>query len=73
MGIKFNADEIFEIAERIEKNGSRFYRAASEIVSNEGTKKSLLKLAEMENAHLKIFTIMRQDLTEKEKESAVKK
>ena len=26
MGIDFNADEVFEIAEQIERNGAKFYR-----------------------------------------------
>ena len=30
MGIDFNADEVFEIAEQIERNGAKFYRNVAE-------------------------------------------
>ena len=30
MGLDFNADEVFEIAEQIERNGAEFYRTAAE-------------------------------------------
>ena len=30
MSIVFNADEILEMAEQIERNGAKFYRRASE-------------------------------------------
>ena len=33
MNYDFNADEIFEMAERLEKNGAAFYRNAAEAVS----------------------------------------
>ena len=29
MGVTFNADEVFEMAEQIERNGAKFYRAAA--------------------------------------------
>lgn len=71
MGIKFNADEIFQIAERIEKNGAHFYREAAKKISDEGTKRTFLKLADMEDRHQKAFAAIRQDLSAKEKELAV--
>jgi rubrerythrin len=67
MGIRFNADEIFEIAEKIETNGANFYRRASERFSDAGTKKVLTNLAEMENHHKIIFAAMRNDLKTQEK------
>ena len=68
MPITFNADEIFEIAEEIERNAGKFYRKASGIASDKVTKKLLLDLAAMEDGHLKIFRDMRELLSDKEKE-----
>ena len=59
--ISFNADEIFEIAEQIERNGAKFYRSAA--ANAEGDARELfLRLAEMEDGHVKIFAAMRADL-----------
>jgi rubrerythrin len=69
MSITFNADEIFEMAEQIERNGSKFYREAAEMVSDKDTKKMLLELATMEDGHQKTFAQMRKELSAKEKES----
>ena len=69
MPIKFNADEIFEIAERIEIDGAKFYRDAEANSSNEKVKKMLLGLAEMEDQHKMIFALMRQDLMAEEKKT----
>jgi len=67
MSIDFNADEVFEIAEQIERNGARFYRKAAEIVTNSDEKKFLINLAKMEDDHEKIFKSMRAELTQDEK------
>ena len=55
MAITFNADEIFEIAEQIERNGQKFYSISAQRVSEPAAKKVLQDLAEMEADHLKIF------------------
>lgn len=68
MAIRFNVDEIFEMAEKIEINGAKFYRRAAGLKAAADSKKVLLDLADMEDQHRRIFAIMRQDLTEKEKE-----
>lgn len=67
MGIEFNADEVFEIAEQIERNGAKFYRTAAENIANEGKKKFLTHLAEMEDEHEQTFKTMRSQLTQDEK------
>lgn len=69
MGYEFNADEIFEIAERIEHNGGRFYRKAAENTTDAKAEQMLLKLAGMEDDHEKTFAQMRSMLTAKEKEA----
>lgn len=63
--INFNADEVFEMAEQIERNGGRFYRAAAESAGDD-MKPLLLKLAEMEDEHQKTFAEMRAELAANE-------
>jgi len=67
----FNADDIFEVAEQLERNGARFYRQAAESVSDQDAKAFLQKLAAMEDDHEKTFTQMRSALTADEKSSTV--
>ncbi len=67
MAIVFNADEVFEMAVRIEKNGAAFYRKAAGLQSDIKNQKFLEGLANMEDRHEKIFTDMRTTLTEKDK------
>ncbi len=71
MPITFNADEIFEMAEEIERNGAKFYRKAASDTSDKAAQKMLLDLAVMEDGHLEIFQAMRRKLTDKEKEPVV--
>ena len=67
MSYNFNADEIFEIAEQIERNGAKFYRIAAENITDEDKKKLLIHLAEMEDDHEKTFKTLRDELSENEK------
>lgn len=69
MGINFNADEILEIAERIERNGRRFYTKAAANTTEEEARKLLLELASMEQEHEKTFTELRSHLTNDERET----
>ncbi|HPS55938.1 MAG TPA: ferritin family protein [Sedimentisphaerales bacterium] len=71
MNISFNADEIFEMAEEIERNGAKFYRKAAKNATDGETKKMLLGLAAMEDGHEKIFAAMREELSIEEKEPTV--
>ncbi len=71
MAVVFNADEVFEMAIRIESNGAAFYRKAAALQSDIKNKKFLEGIAKMEDQHEKIFTKMRKDLTEKEKGATV--
>ena len=71
MSYDFNADEIFEIAEQMEKNGETFYRNAADAVKDSAYKQLLLKLAEMEVDHGKTFQAMRNELTAAEKSATV--
>lgn len=71
MAFDFNADEVFEMAERIERNGAAFYRKAATGASDDESRSFLLDLAAMEDDHLKTFSQMRQSLSRQEQESAV--
>jgi rubrerythrin len=62
MSITFNADEIFEMAEEIERNGAKFYRRAAKNAADRSSGAILLKLAEMEDQHEKTFAAMRKEL-----------
>jgi rubrerythrin len=67
----FNADEIFEMAIRMENNAGEFYRKAASLQSDTENKKFLESLAHMEDQHKKIFTDMRTTLKQHEKEPKV--
>ncbi len=62
----FNIDEIFEIAEQIERNGVKFYTKAAEKFVEYSKKSMLLKLADMEKEHENRFHTMRLELARKE-------
>jgi len=64
MSITFNFDEIFEMAEQIERNGARFYLSAAEKFSDSTARDKLLELAAMEERHEKTFAAIRAELTE---------
>ena len=67
----FNADDIFEMAEQMERNGAAFYRTAAAAVDGEDAKSFLLKLAAMEDDHEQTFSRMRAELTKAETSSTV--
>lgn len=67
----FNADDIFEMAEQMERNGAKFYRRAAETLSDEHLKAFLYQLAAMEENHEKTFASMRSQLTAAEKSPTV--
>jgi rubrerythrin len=72
MSYDFNADDVFEMAEQIERNGSKFYRSAAEqdfLMPDET--ELLLELARMEDQHEKVFQSMRSELSGDEKASTV--
>ena len=71
MSFEFNADEILEMAEKIERNGARFYRKAAELVKDAAVSKLLQDLAIWEDGHERIFASMRADLAHQEREPIV--
>jgi rubrerythrin len=67
----FNADDIFQIAEQLERNGARFYRTAAQAVKDDKIRDLLDSLAAMEVDHEKTFAQMRSQLTAVEKAATV--
>jgi rubrerythrin len=62
MKIYFNADEIFEMAEEIERQGARFYDKAATLFKEQGIKDMLTSLSKMEVGHEKLFASMRSEI-----------
>ena len=71
MGFEFNANDVFIMAEQMERNGAKFYRNAADGISEPGNKKLLMELAKMEEQHEKVFMAMRAELSEKVREKTV--
>ncbi|MGD8960880.1 MAG: ferritin family protein [Desulfobacterales bacterium] len=71
MSYDFNADEVFEMAEQMERNGAKFYRDAAETAADTTNKDMLIGLCKMEEAHEKMFESMRAELSSAEKTSTV--
>jgi rubrerythrin len=67
MPVTFNADEVFEMAEQIERNAAKFYQEAATKTSERQIKDVFLRLAAMEDTHLRTFQQMRTTLSDQEK------
>jgi rubrerythrin len=64
MPVLFNADEVFAIAIRIEKNGAAFYRKVAAQQAGDAARVDYLsKLAAMEDEHQQTFEAMRRELS----------
>ena len=71
MKYDFNADEIFEMAEQMERNGEGFYKKAAASIQDNAHRELLLKLAAMEVEHEKTFKAMHKDLSAAAKAATV--
>ena len=71
MQYDFNANEILQMAEQLERNGADFYRKSIEKIQDPAGKELLLSLAEMEDQHEKTFADLRSKLTTSEKAQTV--
>ena len=71
MSVIFNADEIFEMAEQVERNGAQFYRRAVEITDDSTVRDNLMRLAEMEDQHEITFASMRVEFSSGERSETV--
>jgi len=68
MNYDFNADEVLQMAEQIERNGAAFYRECAGNVKDAAAVNLLKELAAMEDEHEKTFAGMRSDLAALEKQ-----
>lgn len=71
MAFDFSADEIFEMAEQIEINGANFYREMADNISELSIRRIFLDFAAMEDIHKKVFSDMRANLSDQDRESTV--
>lgn len=62
MTVTFNAFEVFEIAEQIERNGAKFYHRAAAIFDDPDIRQLFLRLAEWETEHEKTFADMKKKI-----------
>ncbi len=67
MPVKFSANEVFEMAVEIEINGAKFYRHSVKCISDAKLKKLFNELADKEDQHKMVFSLMREELNAKEK------
>jgi rubrerythrin len=68
MTVTFNAFEVFEIAEQIERNGTDFYIRAAELFDDPKISEMFLRLAEWEKEHEQTFARMKEQLSEKDRQ-----
>jgi len=69
MAIRFNAEEIFLMAEQIERNGTKFYRKVAETAPNPASRQMLLDLAAMEVEHERTFAALRTKLNQQARQT----
>ena len=69
MSLEFNADEVLEMAEQIERNGARFYRRAAQAVEGQTVTKLLRELAAWEDGHERVFASFRIRLKDSERQT----
>ena len=70
MTVTFNAFEVFEIAEQIERNGTNFYIRAAELFDDPKISEMFLRLAEWEKQHEQTFARMKEQLSEKDQQQS---
>lgn len=71
MAYNFNADEVFEMAIQIEKNGAAFYRRAAELQTEKVNKDFLETIARMEDRHKAGFEKMKATVSDIEKSQTI--
>ena len=64
MAYTYNLDEIFAMAEEIERNGARFYRRAAEVTTVPRAKDLFQELAQWEDGHERLFQRLRDKLVD---------
>ena len=62
MAISMTAEEVYEMALQIERNGAKFYRDAAEMIKEPDVREMLVDLAVMEGKHEDFFAGLKQKL-----------
>ena len=70
MAFDFSADDVFKMAEQMERNGAEFYTTSAGKASDAQAKELLLGLAGMESEHEKMFASMRARLADKQDQAS---
>ena len=68
MTTTYNANEILEIAQQMERNGARFYERAADVCGAPDAARALRELAVMERQHQQTFASMAAALTDEERQ-----
>ncbi|MFO7821644.1 MAG: ferritin family protein [Lentisphaeria bacterium] len=68
MPIRFNADEIFKMAERLEQNAATYYHTAAEKVTYPGARQLFLDLASWEEKHENAFSKLHEQISQKSRD-----
>ncbi len=71
MPYDFNAEEVFEMAIKIEANGAAFYRRAAALQTDKADKDFLESIARMEDGHRAGFEKMKATVSDMEKSQTV--
>jgi rubrerythrin len=71
MAVSYNAGEILEMAQQIERNGVRFYRRAAQAAQTAHASRILSDLAILEEKHERIFADMAADLRPEERQESL--
>ncbi|MBU1874028.1 ferritin family protein [bacterium] len=64
MSFQFSIEEIFELAEQIERNGAKFYGKAAGQVTDQNYKLLLLDLVDMEEKHERVFAYLKEKIVD---------
>lgn len=65
MSLQFSIEEVFEIAEQIERNGAQYYQKAANQVTDQNYNRLFLDLVDMEEKHERVFAYLKEKITER--------
>lgn len=65
MPLQFSIEEVFEIAEHIERNGARYYQKAANQVADQNYKLLFLDLVDMEEKHERVFAYLKEKIADR--------
>jgi len=66
MDVEMSGYEVLEIAEKIERNGVKFYRRAAALFDDSDITTLFVRLGQWETRHIQVFKEMKQHLTEQQ-------